>query len=133
MYFVPLAKDLIGARLKAVGDRVDAKAQTHRHRHTAATQLLNTGCRITSIQKFLGHKDLSTTIIYARVHEKTVADDYFAAMERVKRRLELLEQPNTSSDDHAEIHNLLYQLRQPDLAFEPRIIIIEIMDQLLLT
>jgi len=39
----------------------------HRLRHTCATQLLNAGCRVTSIQKFLGHKRLNSTMIYARL------------------------------------------------------------------
>jgi len=55
-----------------------------------ATQLLNAGCRVTSIQKFLGHKELNTTMIYARVHDQTVTDDYYAAMDQVEKRLNLL-------------------------------------------
>ena len=47
------------------------------------TQLLNAGCRVTSIRRFLRHKKLNTTMIYARAHDQTVADDYFAAMQRV--------------------------------------------------
>jgi integrase len=65
---------------------------THRVQRAAlppcATQLLNAGCRVTSIQKFLGHKRLNSTMIYARVHDRTVADDYYAAMDRIEQRLE---------------------------------------------
>jgi site-specific recombinase XerD len=86
----PVSKDLIRGRLKAAGDRVGVKVHPHRLRHTAATQLLNAGCRITSIQKFLGHKELNTTMIYARVHDKTVAEDYYAAMSQVEKRLNLI-------------------------------------------
>jgi uncharacterized membrane protein YobD (UPF0266 family) len=51
--------------------------------------LLNAGCRITSIQRFLGHKKLDTTMIYARAHDQNVAEDYFSAMQRVEQRLEI--------------------------------------------
>jgi len=34
---------------------------------------------------FLGHKELSSTMIYARAHDQNVADDYFAAMEKVEK------------------------------------------------
>ena len=85
----PLSQELIRARLKTLGERVGVKVYPHRLRHTCATQLLNAGCRVTSIQRFLGHKDLSSTLIYARVHDQTVADDYFAAMQRVEQNLEL--------------------------------------------
>ena len=66
------------------------KVYPHRLRHTCATQLLNAGCRVTSIQRFLGHKDLSSTMVYARAHDQTVAEDYFAAMQRVEQRLEIV-------------------------------------------
>ncbi len=85
----PLSRCFIGCRIKAAGERVGVKAYPHRLRHTCATQLLNAGCRITSIQRFLGHKELGTTMVYAHVHDQTVAEDYFKAMEQVEERLAL--------------------------------------------
>jgi integrase len=43
----------------------------HRLRHTAATQLLNAGCRTTSIQKFLGHKE-ATVALAAFAHQDRI-------------------------------------------------------------
>ena len=88
----PICKGFISSRLKACGLQLGVKVHPHRLRHTCATQLLNAGCRITSIQRFLGHKRLNTTLVYARVHDQTVADDYFMAMSSVERRLDLLDQ-----------------------------------------
>src|SRR5271157_4945581 len=85
----PLSRCFINSRIKAAGKQVGVKVYPHRLRHTAATQLLNAGCRITSIQKFLGHKRLNTTIIYARALDQTVAEDYFRAMEKIEEGLEL--------------------------------------------
>jgi len=85
----PLKRDLIHSQLKAAGERIGVKVYCHRLRHTCATQLLNAGCRVTSIQRFLGHKELSSTMVYARAHDQTVAEDYFAAMERVEQRLDI--------------------------------------------
>ena len=48
----------------------------HRLRHTCATRLLNAGMDIIQIQKLLGHEDLNTTMIYARVQDATVEADY---------------------------------------------------------
>lgn len=48
----------------------------HRLRHTCATRLLNAGMDIVQIQKLLGHEDLNTTMIYARVQDSTVEADY---------------------------------------------------------
>jgi len=89
----PLTKSYIRSRLKTIGQIVGVKVYPHRLRHTAGTQLLNAGCRITSIQAFLGHKKLNTTLIYARAYDQTVAEDYFAAMSRVEQRLEIAPPP----------------------------------------
>jgi integrase len=86
----PLKKGLIRAQLKYAGERVGVKVYPHRLRHTCATQLLNAGCRVTSIQRFLGHKKLNSTMIYARAHDQTVAEDYFTAMQRVEERLDIM-------------------------------------------
>jgi site-specific recombinase XerD len=48
----------------------------HRLRHTCATRLLNAGMGIVQIQKLLGHENLTTTMIYARVQDATVESDY---------------------------------------------------------
>ncbi len=62
-------------------------------------QVLNPGCRVTSIQKFIVHKKLNTTTIYARALDQTVAKDYFEAMEQVEQQLvlplSLVEQPSS--------------------------------------
>jgi site-specific recombinase XerD len=99
----PLSKDLIRSRLKTIGKRVGVKVYPHRLRHTTATQLLNAGCRITSIQAFLGHKKLNTTLIYARAYDQTVAEDYFAAMSRVEQRMEIASVPKPEPETKDEV------------------------------
>jgi integrase len=119
----PLKKDLIRAQLKVAGERVGVKVFPHRLRHTCATQLLNAGCRVTSIQRFLGHKELSSTMVYARAHDQTVADDYFAAMERVEQRLEIVPKEENIGDVKVqpEILQLIERLVVPELCYEERL------------
>jgi integrase/recombinase XerC len=130
----PLKKDLIRAQIQYSGERVGVKVYPHRLRHTCATQLLNAGCRITSIQRFLGHKRLNTTMIYARAHDQTVADDYFAAMERVEQRLNVLPASVAAAEPKAEAHDEVIKvqdraqflawvelLTQPELAQDERL------------
>jgi len=57
----------------------------HRLRHTCATRLLNAGMDITCIQKLLGHEQLSTTMIYARVQDATLEADYRRFTARIER------------------------------------------------
>jgi site-specific recombinase XerD len=106
----PLKKDIIRANLKYAGERVGVKVFPHRLRHTCATQLLNAGCRATSIQRFLGHKELSSTMIYARAHDQTVAEDYFTAMQRVEQRLEIV--PVLPEAPRSE--NEIFNVQSPD-------------------
>jgi site-specific recombinase XerD len=118
----PLKKDLVRAQLKYAGERVGVKVFPHRLRHTCATQLLNAGCRVTSIQRFLGHKELSSTMVYARAHDQTVADDYFAAMERVEERLEIVPvEEETMEDVKVQAVQLIERLQAPELYFEERL------------
>jgi hypothetical protein len=124
----PLKRDLIRDRLKRAGRNIGVKVFPHRLRHTCATQLLNAGCRVTSIQRFLGHKKLSSTMIYARAHDQTVAEDYFAAMQRVEQRLEIVPEPKQEAEDEVVkvqepiiLFQLIQQLELPELCLQERL------------
>ncbi|MBI5028893.1 MAG: tyrosine-type recombinase/integrase [Chloroflexi bacterium] len=111
----PVHKDLIRSRLKLAGARVGVKVHPHRLRHTCATQLLNAGCRVTSIQKFLGHKRLNSTMIYARAHDKTVADDYYRAMTEIENRLAVADAVPVSDPDVNDLLALVEELQKSTL------------------
>lgn len=131
----PLNKDLIHGRLKLAGERVGVSVHAHRLRHTCATQLLNSGCPVTSIQKFLGHKKLNTTMIYARAYDQTVEEDYFAAMSRVEQRLALAPEPEPKQpfpeEERAQLLGLTEQLADPDLTQQERLSLVDMMRLLL--
>jgi integrase/recombinase XerD len=56
----------------------------HQLRHTLATQAVNRGMSIDAIAALLGHKTLTMTMIYARIADKTVAEEYFNVTEKVE-------------------------------------------------
>ena len=55
------------------------KVTFHSSRHTCATTLVYDGVPITTVQKVLGHKKISTTQIYSKVHNQTLVKDLSAA------------------------------------------------------
>jgi len=85
-------KTLVGRRLRRRGRQIKVEVSPHRLRHTLATRLLNQGMPITSIQKLLGHEGLDTTLIYARVNDKTVQRDYERAYIRLQPATSLAEE-----------------------------------------
>jgi hypothetical protein len=48
----------------------------HRLRHTLATQAINRGMRLEAIAALLGHRKMEMTLIYARIANRVVADEY---------------------------------------------------------
>ena len=74
------------SRMQHLGKAAQVPTVTpHRLRHTLATRLINAEVPITTLQKLLGHRYLSTTQIYARVYDTTVERDYRQAMERLEQ------------------------------------------------
>jgi hypothetical protein len=59
---------------------------------------MNAGCRVTTIQKLLGHQRLNSTMIYARLYDGTVAADDYRAMAEIESRFEGGENAGTPPD-----------------------------------
>jgi hypothetical protein len=93
---------------------------------------------VTSIQKSLGHRRLNSTMVYAPVHARTVAEDYYAAMEVVEKRLEVgppeMEDPTdppVNGDERAYLLELATQLAKPELDVAVRLDLVEQMCEVL--
>jgi len=48
-----------------------------RLRHTFASQMLAAGMPVTSLQHYLGHEHIDTTMIYAEVSDPFLIQDYY--------------------------------------------------------
>lgn len=56
----------------------------HSLRHTFATELLNAGTDLVTIQYLLGHDHIRITHRYARLADQTKRRSYFEAMARIQ-------------------------------------------------
>ena len=56
----------------------------HQLRHTLATQLINRGMSLEAIAKLLGHRSPRMTLVYARISNDSVAEQYFRATQAVE-------------------------------------------------
>jgi integrase len=56
----------------------------HQLRHTLATQAINRGMSLEAIAALLGHRSMRMTMVYARIADRTVAEEYFSVSEKVE-------------------------------------------------
>jgi site-specific recombinase XerD len=86
----PITYQWLHARIVALGQAAGVwDLKPHRLRHTLTTRSLNTGMEVTRIQKLLGHQEIDTTMIYARVLDTTVETDYRRAMHQIEHQSEV--------------------------------------------
>ncbi|OBI96570.1 integrase [Mycobacterium asiaticum] len=89
LIFVEQGRPMPVSRVDAAVTKAAKKAgigrvSPHRLRHTLATQAINRGMSLEAIAALLGHRSFHMTLVYARIADRTVADEYFAVSEKVE-------------------------------------------------
>ncbi|MEM7335857.1 MAG: tyrosine-type recombinase/integrase [Chloroflexota bacterium] len=84
----PLTPTYCAERLRTYGKRCGVQIRPHKLRHSCATLLLNAGAPELTVQALLGHKNIDTTLGYARLYDRTVAADYYRAMTGIEHNLQ---------------------------------------------
>jgi integrase len=76
----PMDPRTIYRHVAAVARRASAgHVHPHALRHTLATQCINRGMSLEAIAALLGHRSPRMTLVYARISDTTVAEQYFTA------------------------------------------------------
>jgi site-specific recombinase XerD len=82
----PISVRGIQKRMEYYAKKNNLKVSCHHLRHTMATQMLNAGAELETIQDLLGHCSIKTTQRYGRISNFKVQRDYHKAMEAVMQR-----------------------------------------------
>lgn len=69
----------------------------HQLRHTLATQSVNRGMSLEAIAALLGHRSMDMTLVYARISDHTVAEEYFRVTEAVEANYRRMDPTPTCS------------------------------------
>jgi site-specific recombinase XerD len=81
----PLNRHAVTRMVNRAGRRAGlGHLHPHQLRHTLATQAINRGMRLEAIAALLGHRSLRMTVVYARIANRTVADEYQAVTAKVE-------------------------------------------------
>jgi integrase len=81
----PFDRRTIHRYVQAVARRAGVgRVHPHQLRHTLATQCLNRGMSLEAIAALLGHRSPRMTLVYARIADTVVADQYFTATRAVE-------------------------------------------------
>jgi integrase/recombinase XerD len=80
----PLDRHVIGRIVRRVSHAAGVPGvHPRRLRHTLATQAINRGMRPEAIAALLGHRKMEMTLIYARIANRVVADEYAAVSAKI--------------------------------------------------
>jgi Phage integrase family len=113
---VPLKRHAVNRALDRVARAAEiGHVHPHQLRHTLATQSINRGMSLEAIAALLGHRDLKMTLIYARIADRKVADEYFAVTEQVEALYNTDTRALPASAEGAAMRRLRQELERRDL------------------
>ena len=102
-------------RLVFYGQQCKVPATGHRLRHTFASQMLTAGMPVTSLQRFLGHAHLDTTMVYAEMADPKLQQDYYQGITALEPGSEKLSTSEPRLTQQHTLRQLVEELKTPGL------------------
>jgi len=94
-----LGRGKVALAVERIGQVAGIKGHIHPHRlrHTLATLAINRGMPLESVAALLGHRSLSMTMVYARIANRTVQQEYSQVsqhLEQICNQVKLMDDAN---------------------------------------
>jgi len=118
-------------KLRAYGHQCGVQVTARRLRHTFASQMLAAGMPISSLQRYLGHELMDTTMIYAEVSNPLLQQDYYRGITAIDPQSANLAHPDMRPPNQEQLRQLISELKIPDLKPNRQKEILEQMQRLL--
>jgi site-specific recombinase XerD len=81
----PISVRGIQKRIEHYSKKSRVSISCHNLRHTMATQLLNAGADVVTIQELLGHSKIEQTMHYSKLSNMKAQHDYYKAMDKLMK------------------------------------------------
>ena len=118
-------------RLAYYGKQCEVPVTAHRLRHTFASQMLTAGMPVTSLQRYLGHEHLDTTMLYAEVSDPLLWQDYYQGITALDSTSANLPTHNMELSHQDTLRQLVKELKTAGLGLTRRDEILTQMQHLL--
>jgi len=102
-------------RLRTYGHQCGVPVTARRLRHTFASQMLAAGMPVSSLQRYLGHELMDTTMIYAEVSNPLLQEDYYRGIAAIDPKSANLIQPKLAPPRQEQLRRLIAELKTPNL------------------
>ena len=127
----PLNARCVAHQFRKYRERCGVHVTPHRLRHTFASQMLAAGMSITSLQRYMGHERLSTTLIYAQITDPMLQRDYYRGAASFDPASADLARKFLDLSQKDELRQLIAELKYPGLEPMQRKEILEQMESIL--
>jgi len=102
-------------RLRNYGRQCNVPVTAQRLRHTFASQMLAAGMPVSSLQRYLGHELMDTTMIYAEVSNPLLQEDYYRGIAAIDPKSANLIQLKLAPPRQEQLRRLIAVLKTPNL------------------